>query len=90
MTQTPSIGRIVHTRFDNQICAALITYVGEDGTVNLAVFDLYGVQHCRQNVDVVDSVVEPGAEGCAFPVYVAPPAPPAPVVAPPADPTPTP
>lgn len=72
-SQTPSIGRLVHTRYDNQICAAIITYVGDDGAVNLAVFDYYGGLHQRQNVPVVESVSEPGAEGCAFPVYVPPP-----------------
>lgn len=36
--QNPSVGRIVHYRRDEKVCAAIITYVWSTTTVSLAVF----------------------------------------------------
>lgn len=41
----PSIGRIVHFNFDDQVVPAIITSVHEDDTVDLTAFFIRGIVH---------------------------------------------
>ncbi len=60
---TPTIGRVVHFFDENhaegkQPKAALVAFIHNASTVNLAVFDEQGNSHGRQSMTLVDSYNE--------------------------------
>jgi len=63
-TITPTTGRVILFVPDSEMglghqeesLAALVCRVNEDGTINLAVFDLDGHHHAVQNVPIVELI----------------------------------
>ena len=79
MSITPTIGRIVLFRPKDEEFgedarnAAIVAHVYDNGKVNLAVANIYGVMESEQNVTLVQEGEEPAPGQCEWPIHSNPP-----------------